>query len=115
MAVKDYIEVYRVLIVIAFAISAINWLGYTVLAPWYKSLLGRIIWTKFLANALILFVPFTQVVGSQLPFRRELSIIAMGLFIVAITLVGVGVYVTQIRGYIKNKASQRKLQKEKVS
>lgn len=103
MAVNDFIEVYRVLIVIAFIVSAINFLGYTILAPWYRSVLGRIIWTKFLANMLILLVPFLQVMFSEVPFRREFSLFAMALFIVAITLVGYAIYTTQIKGYIKNR------------
>ena len=113
MAVEDYIEVYRILISIAFVISAFNWIGYTVLAPWYKSVLGRIIWTKFLANMLILLVPFLQIMGSEIPYRREFSIFAMALFIIAIALVGFGVYTTQLKGYIKKRLG--KLKKEKVS
>ena len=107
MAVEDYIEVYRILIVIAFLISAINLIGYTILAPWYKYALGRIVWLKFLANTLVLLVPFTLVTGSDLPFRRELSIVAMSVFIVAITTVGIGIYVTQIKGYIRKTGEKK--------
>lgn len=112
MAVNEYIEVYRVLIVIAFAVSAINWLGYTILAPWYKYTLGRIVWTKFLANMLVLLVPFLQVMGSKIPFRYEFSILAMILFIIAISAAGVGIYVTQIKGYLKSNKMNRKHDKD---
>ena len=115
MAVDEYIQVYRVLIVIAFIAASVNWLGYTILAPWYKYTLGRIVWTKFLANMLVLLVPFLQVIGSDIPFRREFSIFAMILFIVAITVVGVGIYVTQIKGYLTSKRMNRKVDKESAS
>ena len=112
MDVNQYIEIYRVMIVIAFGVSFINWLGYTILAPWSKSALGRIVWTKLFANVLILLVPFLQVMFSEVPYRREFSIFAMGLFILAIILVGYGIYTTQLRGYLKYRRAVRKAKKQ---
>lgn len=107
MDVNTFIEIYRPLIVIAFIVSFINWVGYSVLAPWYKSPMGRIVWTKFFANVLILFTPFMQVMFSEVSFRYEFSLFAIVVFIFAVTLAGVGIYATQIKGYLKNKKKIR--------
>ena len=114
MDTNQFIELYRPLIVVAFIVSVINWLGYTILAPWYKSVIGRIVWTKFLANVLILFTPFMQVMFSGLPFRYEFSLFSMAFFIVAIVLVGIGIYKTQIKGYLSHKKAKRYAERQKV-
>lgn len=113
MDVNTFLEFYRPLIITAFIVSLINWLGYTVLAPWYKSAMGRIVWTKFLANVLILFTPFMQVMFRDVPWRYEFSIGALTFFVIAITIVGVGIYKTQIRGYLFNKKKNRQ-ERQKV-
>lgn len=107
MDVETFVELYRPLIVIAFIVSLINWLGYTILARWYRTPMGRIVWTKFLANVLILFTPFMQVMFSGFPFRYEFSIGSLAFFIFAITIVGVGIYKTQLKGYIKDRKKKR--------
>jgi|SRR5215217_6602058 len=108
MDVNEFVTVYKTLIQIAFWVSLVNFVGYSVLAPWWRTWLGRIIWTKFLANCLILLTPFMSVTGNGMPFRYEYSIFAMGLFIVAIVAVGYGIYTTQIRGYITYRNALRK-------
>jgi hypothetical protein len=110
--VNEFIAIYRPLIVIAFIVAFLNWLGYTVLAPWYKSATGRIIWTKFLANVLVLLTPFLQVLFSKVPFRYEFSLSAMGFFIVAISVTGVAIYKTQIKGYLDKRKDKRQLKKQ---
>lgn len=111
MDINTFIEIYRPLIVVAFIIAFTNWAGYTILAPWNKSVLGWIIWTKFLANVLILFTPFMQVMFSQVPFRYESSIFALCFFIVSILSVGIAIYVTQIKGYLKKQKEKRERKK----
>jgi len=108
MDAKEFIEIYKTLILIAFGISVVNWIGYSVLAPWWRTWLGRIIWTKFLANCLLLFTPFAQIVWKDSSFRYEFSLFAMGLFILSITTVAYGIYTTQIRGYITYRKALRK-------
>ena len=107
MDVSTFVEIYRPLIVIAFVISLINWLGYSFLAPWYKTPMGRIVWTKFLANVLILFTPFAQFLFSTVPFRYEYSLFAIVFFIITIIIVGVAIYRSQIRGYLKYKKARK--------
>jgi hypothetical protein len=109
--VKEFVEVYKVLIVVAFIVSVINWLGYSILAPWYKSTLGRIIWTKFLANVLILLTPFLQVMFKDVPFRYEFSVFALCFFIISILIIAYGIYTTQIKGYLKYRRELRLLKK----
>lgn len=111
MDTETFFAVYKTLISLAFIVSALNWVGYTVLAPWYKSSWGRVIWTKFLANTLVLLVPFLQFNAVNVPFRREISIIAMLLFIVAIGIVGWYIYTRQLSGYLKYRL-HRKHRKE---
>lgn len=107
----SFIQIYTFLICMAFAISVINWVGYSILAPWWKTALGRVMWTKFLSIVLILGVPFMQVMFNNLPFRYELSVGTMIFFIVALILVGYGIYVTQIKGYLTYKKAKRRAQK----
>ena len=113
MDVNTFIEIYRPLIVLAFSVSFINWLGYTILAPWYRTPMGRIVWTKFLANVLVLFTPFVQVLFSKAPFRYEFSIGSLAFFTIAISIVGVAIYKTQISGYLKYKRQKKLLRKER--
>lgn len=103
MDTETYIAAYRVIIPTGFVLAAINWLGYTILAPWSKSLLGRLFWAKLLANMLVLLVPTLQIFVSELPYRRELSIATMVLFILALNFIGYGIYRTQIEPYLKFK------------
>lgn len=113
MDAETFVELYRPLIVIAFIVSLINWLGYTILARWYRTPMGRIVWTKFLANVLILFPAFSQVMFSGMPFRREYSIGALTFFVIAIVIVAVGIYKTQLKGYIKDR-KQKRHERQKV-
>ena len=111
MDVETFIALYRPLIVIAFIVSLINWLGYTVLAPWSKSTIGKIMWTLLLSILLILATPFMQVMVSTVPYRFEYSISAMSFFIIAMGVVGVAIYTTQIKGYLR-KRKQRRLERQ---
>ena len=113
MDTNQFVELYRPLVVTAFAISLINWVGYSILAPWWRTWLGRIVWTKFLANCLILYT-FMLVLYRGVPWRYEIAIVAMYFFIAAITLVGYGIYTTQISGYLTYKR-QLRLQKKQMS
>lgn len=107
MDTKTFADWYQVLICLAFVISALNWLGYTILARWYKSAWGRLIWAKFLANMLVLSVPFMSIVLRDFPGRRLLMLLTMGLFIVVISFVGFYIYTTQIQGYIKKRLTKK--------
>lgn len=107
MDINQFVELYRPLIVIAFIISVVNWIGYSILAPWWRTALGRIVWTKFLANCLILFTPFMQVMYSEVSWRYEFSLASMFFFIIAISLVGYGIYTTQISGYLTYRRQMR--------
>lgn len=111
MDVETFVEIYKVLIIIAFSVSSLNWIGYTILAPWYRSKMGWIIWLLFLSIVLILFTPFLQVVYRTVPFRYEASLVAMTIFVMAISVVSYGIYTTQVKGYLIYRNQLRKSKK----
>jgi hypothetical protein len=53
-----------------------------------------------------------QVLFSEVPFRYEFSLAAMGFFIVAISVTGVAIYKTQIKGYLDKRKDKRQLKKQ---
>jgi hypothetical protein len=111
---ETYRTVYFVLIQSAFCIAFLTWLGYTILAPWNKYTIGRLMWLLLLSITLVLFVPFLQATfGNIMPFRREVSVVAMVLFNLSLLFCGYGIYTKQIKGYLKSQAHFKKI-KESV-
>ena len=113
MDIETFLTIYKPLIVVAFIVSFINWTGYSLLAPWYRSAWGKVIWTKFLANVLVLSVPFMQVMFNDIPFRREASIVTLTVFIVAISIVAWYIWTRQGKSFLEYKRKQRLAKKVK--
>lgn len=111
MDTDTYLTIYRPMIVIAFIVSTTAFLGYAILAPWARSAIGRLICALLFTLSLVLLVPFLQITLGDLPFRREFSVGAMGLYIIVMVAVSYGIYVTQIRGYLIYRNALRKSNK----
>lgn len=113
MKTETYIDIYMVLIQSAFWLAAITWVGYTILAPWTKYSMGKLMWLMLLTITLVLLVPTMRAAIGNFPFRYELAIFFMGLFNVTLIILAYGVYTKQIKGYLKSKAHLKRLRKER--
>lgn len=73
--------------------------------------MGRLVWALFLAITLVLSVSIVRLLIGDFPFRMELALGTFALFNLVVTLCGYGIYRTQIKGYLKIKAQEKKLKK----
>lgn len=106
-----YISLYINTIFVCFALCAVIMIVYTLLAPWYKSSAGRQIAGLLGSLTLVLGVSISRIVLGEFPFQRELSLILLWVFTLAIFSVGWGIFNAQIRQYRK----VRTLKKETTS
>lgn len=73
--------------------------------------MGWVVWALFLAISLVLSVSIIRLYFGDFPFRREVTLSTFILFDVVLTACGYGIYTTQIKGYIKKKALEKKIKK----
>jgi hypothetical protein len=106
MGTDVFLVVYRGLVFAGFTISLIAWLGYTVLTPWYKYILGRIVWALLFSITLVLSVSVAFSILGNFNYRREFAVGAFFLFDVVLLVVAYGIYTKQIRGYLKKRVGQ---------
>lgn len=104
MEIKELQGFYIVLIQIGFVITFIVALFYGVITPWYKTLEGMYIFSLLAALSLTLGTTVIRIYFREWPYSLLLGIIFFSFYIVAVIVMGVGIYNTTIKRYLRLKA-----------
>lgn len=103
MDVNTFVFWSRLLTVIGGCTTFVVWLGYSVLAPWYKYSAGRYIWGLLTALTVLLGITISRFILPSMEYRMVLILGGLALFDIAILGMGVGIYKAQVLRYYKYK------------
>lgn len=103
MSNEEYRFAAQLLIVVGWSITTVVWLGYSVIAPWYKISAGRYIWGLLTALFGLFSVFLAIIILDDFDFRREFILVSLLGYCFGVLGIGIGIYRAQIVRYYKAK------------
>lgn len=101
MDTRELLQFYIVLIQIGFVATFVVTCFYGFIAPWWREPTGRYIFSLLAALSLTLATSVVRIYFREWPYSILFGIIFFSFYIVAVIVMGVGIYNAQIKRYLK--------------